>query len=108
MFTIYGLKNCDSCKKALAFIGSDAKLIDVRSFPLSDELLKVFILTFGKEIVNTRSKTWRLLGSREKNLSPLQLLKLHPTIMKRPIIECSKTFERTIGWNEIIMETYSI
>jgi len=94
MTTLYGLKNCDSCRKALKAIlaaGADAELIDVRENPPSKKMLTQWCKIFGRDtLVNRRSTTWRGLSDEEKELSSDQiavaLLQIHPTLMKRPVI----------------------
>ena len=106
MITIYGIKNCDSCQKAIKYFGSRAEFRDVRKFQLSKEKLEEFIHNFGDKLINTRSKTWKTLTSSEKNLDTLDLLNRFPTLLKRPVIECSKSQRKTIGWSENIQKQY--
>jgi arsenate reductase len=51
---------------------------------------------FGKDLLNTRSTTWRNLSEAERNRAPLDLLKDHPTLMKRPLIEAAG--QLYLGW----------
>ena len=106
MITIYGIKNCDSCKKAVKHFGDRAEFRDIRKFQLSKETLKKFFQHFGEQLLNTRSKTWKTLTPSEKSLDTLQLLNRCPTVMKRPVIECSESEKKTIGWSEEIREQY--
>ena len=106
MITIYGIKNCDSCQKAAKYFGRCAEFHDIRKFQLSKEKLEVFIHNFGDKLINIRSKTWKTLTSNEKNLNTLELLNLFPTVMKRPIIECSESQIKTIGWSESVRKQY--
>ena len=62
---IYGLKNCDTCRKALkALAGSE--LIDVRADRMPEGLLARAEAEFGAAILNTRSSTWRGLSDAER------------------------------------------
>lgn len=81
---IFGLKNCDTCRKALKSF-PDAKFSDVRDEPLSDELLQRALAEFPDDLLNTRSTTWRGLGAEEQARPALELLKAHPALMKRPL-----------------------
>lgn len=91
---LYGLKNCDSCRKALKSIsaaGIDATLIDVRDQRLGKAMLTIWCRKFGHEkLLNRRSTTWRSLSDEEKSLdsnkAAVELLIQHPTLMKRPVI----------------------
>ena len=103
---LYGLKNCDTCKKALkslAQAGIEVEFIDVRAdgVPL-DELL-VFLETFGDKLVNTRSTTWRGLSAEARSKPALTLLQAHPTLMKRPVIRIGPTL--FLGWNDTVQKS---
>jgi arsenate reductase len=81
----FGLKSCDTCRKALKVLG-DVEVIDVRSDGVSDADLEAILSAFGDMAVNTRSTTWRALNEAERARPPLELLRDHPTLMKRPVI----------------------
>ncbi len=93
---IYGIKNCDTCRKAMKAL--DAELHDVRDTPLSKEQLEHFWQTFGAALLNTRSTTWRNLDEAARKEDPLTLLQQHPTLMKRPVIE--RGDELFLGWSK--------
>ena len=93
---IYGLKNCDSCKKAMKAL-PEAELRDVRADGVPGPVLEAAFATFGMALVNTRSTTWRGLDAAEREREPLQLLGEHPTLMKRPLIAVGETL--FLGWN---------
>lgn len=82
---LYGLKNCDTCRKALKALPT-AQLVDVRSEGVPPEVLEVAHATFGEALLNTRSTTWRGLSEQERTGPPLVLIKAHPALMKRPLI----------------------
>ncbi|MCP4937173.1 MAG: arsenate reductase, partial [bacterium] len=93
---IYGLKNCDTCRKATKAL--DAELYDVRDTPLSKEQLERFYEVFGQALLNTRSTTWRSLDEAARSVEPIALLQQHPTLMKRPVIE--RGDELFLGWSK--------
>jgi arsenate reductase-like glutaredoxin family protein len=93
---IYGLKNCDTCRKAVKSLA--AELRDVRENPLSSEQLSVLFTTFGDALINTRSTTWRGLDTEQRARAPLQLLGDYPTLMKRPVIEENGNLH--LGWGK--------
>lgn len=88
---LYGLKNCDSCRKAkkeLEAAGNDVEFIDVRAAPLNEATLCAFLTAFGADkLVNKKSTTWRQLDEGERGKAPLELLAAYPSLMKRPVIE---------------------
>lgn len=92
---VYGIKTCDTCRKAVKAL--DATLHDIREAPLSEEDLARFLETFGEKLVNTRSTTWRGLSEAERAGRPEDLLRAHPTLMKRPVIETADG-RLYLGW----------
>lgn len=82
---LYGLKACDTCRKALKTL-EDVTFVDVRADGMPDDVLTAALQEFGDALVNTRSTTWRGLSEAERAGAPLDLLKAHPTLMKRPLI----------------------
>jgi len=96
MTVIYGIKTCDTCRKALKALS--AELRDIRAEPLSAQDLERFHAAFGDAILNTRSTTWRGLSEGERARAPLALLADHPTLMKRPVIE--KDGVLYLGWGK--------
>lgn len=83
---LYGLKTCDTCRKALKSL-PQARFADVRSDGVPAAVLAAALARFGTDLVNTRSTTWRGLDAAERALPPGQLLVDHPALMKRPLIE---------------------
>ncbi|MGJ8625699.1 MAG: ArsC/Spx/MgsR family protein [Sulfitobacter sp.] len=82
---IYGLKNCDTCRKALKALSS-AQLIDVRETGLPEDILDRALTQFGAALLNTRSTTWRGLDEADRQRDPRALILEYPALMKRPLI----------------------
>tara|TARA_B100002051_G_C16317754_1_gene430680 strand:+ start:154 stop:465 length:312 start_codon:yes stop_codon:yes gene_type:complete len=82
---IYGLKNCDRCK---AFLKAhpDFKFIDVSVIPVPENILKEAIEKFGERLINKKSTTWRKLDTKTKEKQPQEIIRLHPKVMKRPLV----------------------
>ena len=99
--TIYSLKTCDSCKKAIATLRAyehDVTVVDVRADGVPDDLLTSWLAMHGADImINRKSTTWRGLDEATKNADPLILLKGHPTLMKRPVIVDGVNVH--VGWS---------
>lgn len=101
MVDVYGLKACDTCRKAVKALGAaghDVRLLDVRETPLSAADVEAFWQTFGDRLVNTRSTTWRELSDDERKKDPKALLSDHPALMKRPVIMHEGALY--LGWDE--------
>ena len=102
----YGLKTCDTCRKArkeLDAAGMTYDYIDVRADGVDAATLTKWVAAHGrKTVLNTRSTTWRALGDDIKALDTdadaLALMIAHPTLIKRPVIE--QGGESFVGWSK--------
>lgn len=94
---LYGLKNCDTSRKALKMLKS-AQLIDVRVEGIPSDVLIRAHAQFGSALVNTRSTTWRSLSEIDRAGEPMALLAAYPALMKRPLIE--RDGELFLGWTK--------
>jgi arsenate reductase-like glutaredoxin family protein len=102
-----GLKNCDTCRKALkslAVAGHRPDVTDVRADAISATDIAAIVSAFGDKAVNRASTTWRGLSDVEKEADPAILLAAHPTLLKRPAIELDG--EWTIGWKADVQAKY--
>ena len=98
--TLYGLKNCDTCKKAIkALEAADktVKFVDIRAEADLSALVPNWLDAAGEDrLINRRSTTWRTLSESERASDPLALLKSNPTLIKRPVIEVDGAVY--VGW----------
>ncbi|MEM8579100.1 MAG: ArsC/Spx/MgsR family protein [Pseudomonadota bacterium] len=92
---IYGLKTCDTCRKARAAL-PDAAFVDVRADGVPGAVMARALEVFGTALVNTRSTTWRGLAEAERALPPPEVLAAHPALMKRPLIVDGDAMH--LGW----------
>ena len=100
--TLYGLKNCDSCRKALKEIEADGHLvamIDVREDGMDPGLLAGLLAKHGDDVLlNRKSTTWRELPDDEKDQKVYTLLTNHPALMKRPVLVADEG-KSYVGWS---------
>ncbi len=97
MIIMYGIKNCDTIKKAQKFLESnniDHEFHDFRVDGLNPIQLRAWIKELGWEkLINKRSTTWRNLPDETKeNMDETLALVVaedQPTIIKRPVLELS-------------------
>ena len=98
---LYGLKNCDSCKKAIKEIrnaGKDIEFVDIRNNYISLDTIKDWLDQHGEAVlVNRKSATWRNLNDADRQTPAPILLRAHPTLIKRPIIIAGD--HSFVGWN---------
>ena len=92
MLTVYGIKQCDTVRKALKWLdqeGIEHRFHDFRTDGLSTELLQTWLDSeFSDKLVNRRSTTWRQLSETQrqpKGETLLNLLLQFPTLIKRPV-----------------------
>ena len=92
---IYGIKNCDSVKKALGFL-DDHKIAyqfcDYKKQPADRKLIADFILQFGLEkVLNKKGTSFRKLSATEQESTALEknaidLMVKNNSLIKRPIV----------------------
>ena len=94
MLTVYGIKQCDTCRKALKWLqrqGVDHRFHDLRVDGLDAAQVRGWLDSdFADQLVNRRSTTWRGLSEAEKASEGDDLVALlveHPTLVKRPVFE---------------------
>lgn len=106
MLTLYGIKNCDTVKKARRWLeehGVEYQFHDFRQDGVDIKLISKWVEKSGWEaIVNKRSTTWRGLSDKDKNIKSNQqaadLLLINPTLIKRPVTQSNKKL--LIGFKE--------
>ncbi len=106
MVTVYGLKNCDSCRKARKFLKErdiHYTFHDVRTDGVDIQMLERWADRVGWEkLVNKKSLTWRTVPEKARQdlnrNKALALILSEPTLLKRPVLE-GKDFT-AIGFSE--------
>lgn len=109
MITIYGIKNCDSVKKALKFFKEhdiDFILHDFKEHPIGcDQISQWLQHTEIKTLFNARSTTFRNLKLKELNLDEhgqKEWLCKENLLIKRPVIEVNNKI--IVGFKEDIYQ----
>ena len=108
---VYGIKNCDSVKKARAFLEHRQiayHFHDYRVDGLDAALLQTMIDALGLDaLLNQRSTSWRQLSDEQKHdLNPekaLQLMLAVPTLIKRPILNTGDQW--LVGFSSDLYQT---
>ena len=107
---LYGLKNCDSCKKALSELraaGYEVAFCDIRTDALDQSQIADLLARHGNQLVlNRKSTTWRNLVELDRLLPPGKLLALHPTLIKRPVIFYNDI--SYVGWGQESQTAFGI
>ncbi|XXD08665.1 ArsC family reductase [Klebsiella sp. R445] len=109
MLTMYGIKNCDTIKKARRWLEANQleyRFHDYRTDGLDRELLNTFIAELGWEaLLNTRGTTWRKLDEGRRDLitnadAAATLMLEMPAIIKRPLL-CAPGQPMLLGFSEL-------
>jgi len=111
MYTLYGIKNCDTVKKARKWLESNDvnyQFHDFRVDGLTAEMIEQWFTTVGWEkLLNKRSTTWRQLDDAQKEnineQSAAILLLKNPTLIKRPVLDNEITI--LVGFSEESYQT---
>ncbi|MGH1418697.1 MAG: Spx/MgsR family RNA polymerase-binding regulatory protein [Hyphomicrobiaceae bacterium] len=111
---LFGLKACDTCRKALkAFEGAGKSVTfhDVRADGVAMADLKTWAKAVDWQVLlNTRSTTWRGLDDSQKadldEGKALALMLEYPTLIKRPVIVANKSI--TVGWSKDTQNLYGV
>ena len=105
MIKVYGIKNCDSVKKALSFFKKhdlEYELHDFKSDQVSCETISTWLKKVDiKTLFNARSTTYRNLKLKEKNLDEAaqkEWLCQENLLIKRPVVEFNDKV--IVGFNE--------
>jgi Spx/MgsR family transcriptional regulator len=105
MLKIYGIKNCDSVRKAIKFLKQHDipyEFIDFRETPVNAETIATWLKgTDIKTLFNTRGTTYRTLKLKEMNLDDTEKeawLSKENMLIKRPVITVDNKV--IVGYNE--------
>ncbi|WP_188150180.1 ArsC family reductase [Teredinibacter waterburyi] len=103
---LYGIKNCDTVKKARKWLESHSIAYDFNDFrvqSMSADKLQAWLDKVGAEVlINRRSTTWKQLSSDEKSKldqGSWSIVLANPTLIKRPVLEYGDG-KLLIGFNE--------
>lgn len=99
MTTIYGIKNCDTIKKARAWLdaaGVDYRFHDYKLSGVDPATLQTWVDRAGWEIVLNRAGTsFRKLPDADKQGidadKAIRLMLANPSMIKRPVLEVDDT-----------------
>ncbi len=91
---IYGIKNCDTMKKAFKFLEAQNISYDFHDYKKEEpdtDILKQAIAVHGWEnVINRRGTTWRKLSDDVKNSmdedKAIDIALDNPSIIKRPLL----------------------
>lgn len=109
---LYGIKNCDTVKKARNWLDThhvEYRFHDFRSDGLNSKQVHAWLTELGADtLINKRGTTWKQLdettrsalaaNAAENAQSTADLIVQHPTLIKRPLLDIGH--QRFVGFNE--------
>jgi arsenate reductase len=106
MLTIYGIKSCDTCRRARKFLTEhniEFRFHDVREDGLDIQMLERWSERMGwQKLLNKQSLTWRKIPEVDRNDmtrdKALAAMIDSPTLIKRPVLEADKFI--AVGFSE--------
>ena len=107
---IYGIKNCDTMKKAFAWLDTQGvayEFIDYKKAGVVEEHIDDWVARAGWEkLLNTRGLMWRKLSDEEKSAVDAKKARIlmirYPALIKRPVLDTGS--ELLVGFTP---ETYA-
>lgn len=109
MVKLYGIKNCDSVKKAIKFLKAKEiayELIDFKATPVDCNTVAPWLEQVEmKKLFNTRGTTYRTLKLKELNLNEEQQLEWlckENLLIKRPVLDYNGKI--TVAFDQDIYE----
>lgn len=114
MTTLYGISNCDTCRKAKNWFNQNRitfDFFDFRKNELTQTKIETWIDSIGLDkLINRRGTTWRNLPDelRDQIHGPenVDVLNQFPTLMKRPIIEIDDHF--LVGFDTSVIKQIQV
>ncbi|MFH7765384.1 Spx/MgsR family RNA polymerase-binding regulatory protein [Acinetobacter sp. BSP-28] len=108
MLKIYGIKNCNSMKKAfdlLNELGLAYEFHDYKKQGIAAETVKTWLDAKGQEVIlNKKGTTWRKLSEAEQQTALasennlIEALTSHNSLIKRPVLETASGY--IVGFDE--------
>jgi Spx/MgsR family transcriptional regulator len=113
MYRIYGIKNCDTMKKALAFFdqrGVEYEFHDYKKAGVPRERLVEWCRALGwKTLMNTKGPTWRKLTPEQQAImtqsKAVATMMEHSSVIRRPVVE-TPSGQILVGFDPTLYETF--
>lgn len=107
MTTMYGIPNCDTVKKARAWLDKHRiayEFHDYRKQGIDAATLKKWCEEFGYEqVLNQKGTTWRKLDDAQRanmtQAKAIRLMQEYPSVIRRPLLDTGR--RRLLGFSEV-------
>lgn len=106
MLTVFGIKSCDTCRRARKYLAEqdiEFSFHDVRENGLDIQMLERWAARIDwQKLLNKQSLTWRKIAEVDRNDmtkdKAFALMIDRPTLLKRPVLESEKFL--AVGFSE--------
>jgi Spx/MgsR family transcriptional regulator len=106
MLTLYGIPNCDTVKKARAWLaasGMDYRFHDFKRDGLPEARLRSWAAELGwQDLINRQGTTWRKLPPEQRHGldqdGAIRLMLALPSIIRRPVLDTGEA--RHLGFSD--------
>jgi Spx/MgsR family transcriptional regulator len=113
MIRIYGIKNCDSMKKAFKWLDErdiPYEFHDYKKAGVPRERLVAWCKALGwRTLVNTKGTTWRKLTPEQQDITTqgkaVALMMEHSSVIRRPLIE-TEGGQLLVGFDPTMFESF--
>jgi len=107
MIIVYGIKNCDTVKKARRWLEANGvafQFHDFRDDGIDEKTIQFWLKSVSWEtLLNKRSTTWRQVDQAQRDTinkkSAVELMLAFPSIIKRPVLVKDDTI--LVGFDEV-------
>jgi Spx/MgsR family transcriptional regulator len=106
MITLYGIKNCDTVRKARRWLDDrrlEYRFHDLRADGLGPDLIDRWMQSLEwEQLVNRRGTTWRKLPEKQRAgldaAKAREIMLANPAIIKRPVVDTGSGFH--VGFSD--------
>lgn len=113
MIKIYGIKNCDSMKKAFKWLDErniPYEFHDYKKAGVPRERLVAWCKALGwKTLLNTKGPTWRKLTPEQQQITTqsqaVAIMMEHSSVIRRPVIE-TESGHLLVGFDPTMFESF--
>jgi len=113
MVRIYGIKNCDSMKKAFRWLEErniPYEFTDYKKAGVPRERLVAWCKALGwKTLLNTKGPTWRKLTPEQQDITTqskaVATMIEHSSVIRRPLVE-TEDGHLLVGFDQTIFESF--
>jgi len=113
MIRIYGIKNCDSMKKAFTWCeehGIEYEFHVYKKQGVPRDRLVLWCRTLGwKTLLNTKGSTWRKLTPEEQDIATqskaVATMMEHASVIRRPVVETAEG-QLLVGFDPTMFESF--